>query len=53
MQGRNEADPIKVLLADNHTMFREGIAERLGRLREASRSWGRRTTTRGPLSWPA
>jgi DNA-binding NarL/FixJ family response regulator len=26
MQGRNQADPIKVLLADNHTMFREGIA---------------------------
>jgi DNA-binding NarL/FixJ family response regulator len=26
MQGRSEADPIKVLLADNHTMFREGIA---------------------------
>jgi len=26
MQGRNPADPIKVLLADNHTMFREGIA---------------------------
>ena len=27
MQGRNEADPIKVLLADNHTMFRQGIAK--------------------------
>src|SRR5215203_3341739 len=26
MQGRSEADPIKVLLADNHTMFRQGIA---------------------------
>ena len=26
MQGRNQANPIKVLLADNHTMFREGIA---------------------------
>jgi len=26
MQGRSEADPIKVLLADNHTMFRESIA---------------------------
>jgi DNA-binding NarL/FixJ family response regulator len=26
MQGRSQADPIKVLLADNHTMFREGIA---------------------------
>ena len=26
MQGRSEGDPIKVLLADNHTMFREGIA---------------------------
>jgi DNA-binding NarL/FixJ family response regulator len=26
MQGRRVADPIKVLLADNHTMFREGIA---------------------------
>jgi DNA-binding NarL/FixJ family response regulator len=26
MKGRSEADPIKVLLADNHTMFREGIA---------------------------
>jgi DNA-binding NarL/FixJ family response regulator len=26
MQGRSEAHPIKVLLADNHTMFREGIA---------------------------
>lgn len=26
MQGRSEADPIKVLLADDHTMFREGIA---------------------------
>ena len=26
MQGRSEADPIKVLLADNHTMVREGIA---------------------------
>jgi DNA-binding NarL/FixJ family response regulator len=25
MQGRSQADPIKVLLADNHTMFREGI----------------------------
>jgi DNA-binding NarL/FixJ family response regulator len=26
MQGRSEADPIKVLLADDHTMFRQGIA---------------------------
>jgi DNA-binding NarL/FixJ family response regulator len=26
MQGRSEADPIRVLLADNHTMFRQGIA---------------------------
>ncbi len=26
MQGRSEGDPIKVLLADDHTMFREGIA---------------------------
>jgi DNA-binding NarL/FixJ family response regulator len=26
MQGRSEADPIKVLLADNHTLFREAIA---------------------------
>jgi DNA-binding NarL/FixJ family response regulator len=26
MQRRSQADPIKVLLADNHTMFREGIA---------------------------
>jgi DNA-binding NarL/FixJ family response regulator len=26
MQGRSEADPIKILLADNHTMFRQGIA---------------------------
>jgi hypothetical protein len=26
MQGRSQADPIKVLLADDHTMFREGIA---------------------------
>jgi DNA-binding NarL/FixJ family response regulator len=26
MQGRSQAKPIKVLLADNHTMFREGIA---------------------------
>jgi DNA-binding NarL/FixJ family response regulator len=26
MQGRSQADPIKVLLADNHTMFREGLA---------------------------
>jgi DNA-binding NarL/FixJ family response regulator len=26
MQGRRVADPIKVLLADNHTMFREGMA---------------------------
>jgi DNA-binding NarL/FixJ family response regulator len=26
MQERDQADPIKVLLADNHTMFREGIA---------------------------
>ncbi len=26
MQGRSEADPIKVLLADDHTLFREGIA---------------------------
>jgi DNA-binding NarL/FixJ family response regulator len=26
MQGSSEADPIKVLLADNHTMFREGMA---------------------------
>ena len=26
MQGRSEADPIRVLLADDHTMFREGIA---------------------------
>ena len=26
MQGSSETDPIRVLLADNHTMFREGIA---------------------------
>jgi DNA-binding NarL/FixJ family response regulator len=26
MQERDQSDPIKVLLADNHTMFREGIA---------------------------
>jgi DNA-binding NarL/FixJ family response regulator len=26
MQGRSQAKPIKVLLADNHTMFRQGIA---------------------------
>jgi len=26
MRARSEADPIRVLLADNHTMFREGIA---------------------------
>jgi DNA-binding NarL/FixJ family response regulator len=26
MQGRSEADPIRVLLADNHTMFRQGLA---------------------------
>jgi DNA-binding NarL/FixJ family response regulator len=26
MQERDQADPIRVLLADNHTMFREGIA---------------------------
>jgi DNA-binding NarL/FixJ family response regulator len=26
MQGRSQADPIRVLLADNHTMFRQGIA---------------------------
>jgi DNA-binding NarL/FixJ family response regulator len=26
MQKRGQADPIKVLLADNHTMFRQGIA---------------------------
>ena len=26
MQGRREAHPIKVLLADDHTMFREGLA---------------------------
>jgi DNA-binding NarL/FixJ family response regulator len=26
MQGRSEADPIRVLLADNHTLFRLGIA---------------------------
>jgi DNA-binding NarL/FixJ family response regulator len=26
MQGRSETDPIRVLLADNHTMFRQGIA---------------------------
>ncbi len=26
MQERSEADPIKVLLADDHTMFRQGIA---------------------------
>jgi DNA-binding NarL/FixJ family response regulator len=26
MQERDQADPIKVLLADNHTMFRQGIA---------------------------
>jgi DNA-binding NarL/FixJ family response regulator len=26
MQGRSQADPIKVLLADDHTLFREGIA---------------------------
>jgi DNA-binding NarL/FixJ family response regulator len=26
MQRRSEADPIRVLLVDNHTMFREGIA---------------------------
>ena len=26
MQEKDQADPIKVLLADNHTMFREGIA---------------------------
>ncbi|MDQ3497648.1 MAG: response regulator transcription factor [Actinomycetota bacterium] len=30
MQGRSEADPIKVLLADDHTLFREGIASVLG-----------------------
>jgi DNA-binding NarL/FixJ family response regulator len=29
MQGRSETDPIRVLLADNHTMFREGIASLL------------------------
>lgn len=26
MQGRSQAKPIRVLLADNHTMFRQGIA---------------------------
>ncbi len=26
MRGRSEADPIRVLLADDHTMFRQGIA---------------------------
>jgi DNA-binding NarL/FixJ family response regulator len=26
MHGRSQADPIRVLLADNHTMFRQGIA---------------------------
>jgi DNA-binding NarL/FixJ family response regulator len=26
MQGRSEANPIRVLLADNHTMFRQGLA---------------------------
>ena len=26
MQGKSQSDPIRVLLADNHTMFREGIA---------------------------
>jgi DNA-binding NarL/FixJ family response regulator len=26
MRARSEADPIRVLLADNHTMFRQGIA---------------------------
>jgi DNA-binding NarL/FixJ family response regulator len=26
MQGRSETDPIRVLLADNYTMFRQGIA---------------------------
>ncbi len=25
--GRSKTDPIKVLLADNHTMFRQGIAK--------------------------
>ena len=30
MQGRSQADSIKVLLADDHTMFREGIASILG-----------------------
>jgi DNA-binding NarL/FixJ family response regulator len=29
MQGRSQANPIKVLLADDHTMFREGIARLL------------------------
>jgi DNA-binding NarL/FixJ family response regulator len=29
MQVRSQADPIKVLLADDHTMFREGIARLL------------------------
>ena len=29
MQGESQAGPIKVLLADNHTMFREGIASLL------------------------
>jgi DNA-binding NarL/FixJ family response regulator len=29
MQGRRVADPIRVLLADDHTMFREGIASLL------------------------
>ena len=52
MQGRNQADPIKVLLADNHTMFREGIASVLADY-GGIEVVGQTDNDGGPLSWPA
>ncbi|HET7269747.1 MAG TPA: hypothetical protein VFI90_01555 [Rubrobacter sp.] len=51
MQGRSEAHPIKVLLADDHTMFREGLASVLANY-GGMKIVGQADNDGGPSSWP-
>ncbi len=52
MRGRSEADPIRVLLADDHTMFREGLASVLTDY-GCMEVVGQTDNDGGPSSWPA
>ena len=51
-QNRNASGTIKILLADDHTMFREGIASVLNGS-SGMEVVGQSSNGEGPWGWPA